>query len=120
MQRGRTPQAHVELASVQCVTAEQEFQSRSTIKQDVAARREAGEILFYGRGIPERDQLEAPKRDFDECEFKLAVVNAGELIMRDFALTVRILDRDGQAVFVGEQSPTIGFESRFRFLRASE
>ncbi len=90
MQRGRTPQARLELGSWQCKTAHQEFQSRLKIKENVATQVETGEVVLYGRGgIPSREALEAPMRDFDEYEFRFAVLNTGELTIRDFVLVGR-------------------------------
>lgn len=121
MQRGRTPQARVEIANVECVTADQDFQRRSKAKQEIAERLDAGEVIIPGRAsIPKREVLDAPRRDFDEYEIELAVVNTGELTIRDFILCIRIRNDSQQIVFVGEQSPKIAVESRFRFLRASE
>jgi hypothetical protein len=119
MQRGRAPQARLELESWQAVTADEEFQRRLQTKQYAAAKAEAGELVLYGRGgIPTREALEAPRREFDEYEFRFAVSNTGELTIRDFVLAVRLVPRDDRLTFIGEQNPDLGVESRFRFLQA--
>ena len=121
MQRGRSPQARLELNSWKRVTADLEFQRRLKTMEDIAARREAGEVLFYGRGIPTAEDLEAPiERDFDEYQFQFAVLNTGEMTIRDFVLAIRLVTPDDKIRFVGKQHLKIGVEFRFRFLRASE
>jgi hypothetical protein len=118
MHRGRTPQARLELANWHHITADQEFQERMRMIEHVAARREAGKVVLYGRGIPTRETLEAPKRSFDEYQFQIAVLNTGELTIRDFVLAVRIVTQNEKLEFVGDQLPKIGTESRFRFQQA--
>jgi hypothetical protein len=118
MQRGRTPQARLELASRQCISADQEFQRRLTTKEHLAAKVKLGEVVLYGHGgTPSHEELEAPKRDFNEYEFQFAVVNTGELTIRDFVLAVRVVSHGAQLTFVGKQIPEIDVETRFRFLR---
>jgi hypothetical protein len=121
MQRGRTPQARLELGIAKCLTAEQDYQNRVKTKADLLARSEAGELVLYGRaGYPSHDHLDAPKRSFDEYDFQLAVVNSGELTIRDFVLALRLARHDQHVRLVGAHCPEIGAEARFRFLRAAE
>jgi len=85
MTRGRVAQARVEVHDCTILTAEQEWTARQSKLQEV---QNAGELVIYGRGVPPREYFEAPKRDYDELSFRLAVVNTGEVTIRDFLLSV--------------------------------
>jgi hypothetical protein len=120
MQRGRTPQARLELTELHHITADEEYHRRQKTKERIAIKRKAGEVVIYGRGgIPSRKALEAPKRGFAECEFLLAVVNTGELTIRDFVLCLQLRCPDTQLLF-DEQIPALGTETRFRFQQAAD
>jgi hypothetical protein len=118
MQRGRTPQAQLELDGFQHISADQEFQSRLEQKQRWAAEREAGDDAIWEPGM--RKALEAPKRDYDEYGFQFAIRNTGELTIRDFVLALRVVSRDEKLTFFSAKGPITHAESRFRFLRAAE
>jgi hypothetical protein len=121
MQRGRVPQAQLELGSLKCITADQEFQKREDIKQEIAREGEAGEFVIMRPGTKfDREVLNAPKRQFDEYEFELAVVNTGELTIRDFVLSVRMQSHDEKWTRAGQHTPLFGIETRDRFLKASD
>jgi hypothetical protein len=114
MQRGRIARAQLELSALRCTTADEEFQRRLVAKEQIARRREAGEVVIYGHGAPSRESLEAAKLDYDEYEFKLTVVNIGELTIRDFVLSVRLVRRDGEVILRGNR-PDVEVVKRFRF-----
>ena len=88
MTRGRVPQVRVEISNCEILTADQEWAARQAKLQAVQDRINAGEVVVYGRGVPPREDLEAPKRGYDQLSFRLALVNTGEVTIRDFALSV--------------------------------
>jgi hypothetical protein len=118
MQRGRTPQAQLELERLHCTSADQEFQRRVEQKERIAAQREAEEMVLIPRQM--RESLDAPRRDFDEYDFQFAIRNTGELTIRDFVLAIRAVSRDDQLWFTSDKGPISNLGSRFRFLRAAE
>ncbi len=123
MARGRVPQARVDASRCGVVTADQELAVRQSKLQEISARREAGEVLIHGHGVPKREYLEAPKRDYDQYEFQLAIANAGEVTLRDFLLRLvfatdfRLYTPLNQALSPGEslQEVASGKELRYRF-----
>jgi Schlafen, AlbA_2 len=88
MTRGRVPQARVEITNFEVLTADQEWSTRQTEHQEIQERRNADEIVIYGRGVPPLEYFEAPKRDYNQSSFRLLVVNTGEVTIRDFLLSV--------------------------------
>jgi hypothetical protein len=88
MTRGRVPNVRVEISNRQVLTADQEWAGRQAKLAEIAERRNAGEVVLYGRGVPSHEDLTAAKRDYDQLAFRLALVNTGEVTIRDFALSV--------------------------------
>ena len=60
---------------------------------------------------------EALKRDHDEYEFELAVVNTGELTIRDFLLCVRVVCHDERLNTFGDQ---FGGVTEYRFDKCTD
>jgi hypothetical protein len=89
MFRGRVPQASVEIVGCALLTANKEFAKRQTQLQGVEEQQKAGELVFFGRGVPPKEELEAPMRTFDEYSFLMVVRNSGEVTIRDFLLSLR-------------------------------
>ncbi len=85
MTRGRVAQARVEVHDCTILTADQEWAARQSKLQEI---QNTGELVIYGRGVPPREYFEAPKRDYDQLSFRLAVVNTGEVTIHDFLLSV--------------------------------
>ncbi len=109
MQRGRTPQARLELGSRQRITTDQEIQRHLKNK----AEWNAG-FFPRRRTEPSREELAelaVPRRGFDRYEFNFAVVNTGELTIRDFVLVVRVVNHDERLVFLDERNRKIGAET---------
>jgi hypothetical protein len=77
MERGRVPQARVDLYSCNLLTAQEELAVRKA-ELDIAR----GDF----RRRSKLDSLKAPERDFDEYQVRLAVENVGEVTLRDFLL----------------------------------
>ncbi len=88
MARGRLPQVRVEICNVQILTADQEWEERQAKLAETAKRRSAGEVMIYRRGVPSYKDLTAAKRDYDWLSFRLALINTGDVTIRDLALSV--------------------------------
>jgi len=119
MQRGRTPQACLELGSGLRITKDQELQRRLKNKAEM----EVGLFIPRRRTGSSREELAEvalPKQGFDKLEFNFAVVNTGELTIRDFALVLRAVNRDERLVLLDKRNRRVDAETRFRFLRAAE
>ncbi len=86
MSRGRVPQIRVEISNCRILTAEQEWATRQAKLAEIERRRKEGEVVLYGRGVPEHKDLVAPKRDYDQFSFQLSLVNTGEVTIRDLVL----------------------------------
>jgi Putative DNA-binding domain len=86
MERGRFPQAAMQVDNRGMLSADQELARRQSEQQK---REKARGGPGYGRGgVPTLEYFEAPKRNFDEYEFQLFVVNTGEMTLRDFQLVL--------------------------------
>jgi len=101
MNRGRSPHAVIEPASVTRMTAEDEFSNRQGQLARMAAtegsEQEEAEREGEVRIVPrvrqskideERKRLKAPKRPFDEYTFELAIRNDGPITIRDCSLAL--------------------------------
>jgi hypothetical protein len=89
MMRGRTPQARLEVGRFDILTADQELALRQEELRSIGARQEQGELVMVGRTTRSREDLEAPKRTFDEYLLRFSVANVGEVTIRDFLLVIR-------------------------------
>jgi Putative DNA-binding domain len=85
MLRGRVAQARVEVVHCTLLTAEAELAKRQKTLRDIEA---SEDLIIFERGVPSREELEAPQRTFDEYSFRLNVANSGEVTIRDFLLSI--------------------------------
>jgi hypothetical protein len=113
MTRGRVPQVRVEIADRQILTADEEWAGRQTKLAEIAEKRKTGEVVIYGRSVPSHEDLTAPKRDHDQLSFRLALVNTGEVTIRDFALSVAF--KMSSELYRVQFRSLSGIEFRFRF-----
>jgi hypothetical protein len=119
MSRGRVPQASLELVKGNTFTAEQVWSARQAELRDIQERREAGELLMHGRGIPEREYFDAPKLTYDQYEFYFGIVNTSEITIRDFMLGLTFISdftvhyKWSQEQFAHDVQ--CGIETKFRF-----
>lgn len=103
MNRGRAAHAIIELASLDTLSANEEFSRRQSELQELKkaeerereeAKRE-GDFVFIPAArrkvLDERKaRLRAPKRDFNECTMELSLKNDGPITIRDCNLLVTI------------------------------
>jgi len=88
MLRSRVAQARVEVVDCTLLTADEEWAKRQKTLRDIEASRGGEDCIIFGRGVPSREELEAPIRTFDEYSFRLNVANSGEVTIRDFLLSI--------------------------------
>ncbi|PKO02906.1 MAG: hypothetical protein CVU43_05665 [Chloroflexi bacterium HGW-Chloroflexi-5] len=94
MTRGRVPQIQVDIVNCKILTAEREWANRQgKLKAQLQTEEDmknAGEFV-----VPRTDEkaladLEAPRRDYDQYIFRLALVNTGQVTIRDLVLSISI------------------------------
>lgn len=115
MARGRVPQIKVNVINCKILTAEREWADRrdklNAQLQTVEDMRNAGEFVFPRTDEKVLKDLEAPRRDYDQYIFRLALVNTGQVTIRDLVLSINITTTS-ECYQVA--SPN-GKELRFRF-----
>ncbi len=89
MMKGRLARAELAVAESHLLTAEQEFVKRRARVAEIESARKEGRLVTYGRGIPRKDEIEAPKRAFDALSIRTDILNVGEMTIRDFLLVLR-------------------------------
>jgi hypothetical protein len=83
--------------------------------------REAGEVVIHGRGVPTREYLEAPKRDYDQYDFQLAITNIGEVTLDDLVLVLDFASdfRLSQLRSQVQEEVVSGRPQRYRFAKGT-